>query len=445
MNACGQLAQNERSGTIARPAATESDRTPILKRRKARSVLDDKSRLSALAETRLMDAAPAKSLDRYVHLLRRALNAPMAMICLVDDRRQFFANQSGLSGRWAEDRQSDLSESFCKHVVEDQDELVISDTSVHPRVRTNPAVKSMSIAAYVGVPIRSPDDMVLGSFCALDSEPRQWTDRELDLIRGIGEVVNQEIRMRRILSLARVSEDRMATQALSQEREIRILSQRMRYAQHDVRTPLAVLTSCIEALLHGIGIKPTTPPELPRMLRIMQRNVKHIVSITSQQTGYSVPAHSDAASVLSDVCEDLRRATKPSVRCVIEQEREFWVRVEYSDLRRCFENLVSNAMRFAETLVEASVAQEGSNVVMRVDDDGPGLPSDEAYEDVWLERVRLHAHTGQSGTGLGLAFVSSTISGAGGTVAAGPSPLLGGARFSICIPLAPPSKDRSTT
>jgi signal transduction histidine kinase len=80
-------------------------------------------------------------------------------------------------------------------------------------------------------------------------------------------------------------------------------------------------------------------------------------------------------------------------------------------------NLLENAARHATSLVEIEVRPEGSNAVLTVGDDGPGIA--EADRARVFERfVRLDAHRARSGggTGLGLAIVSEVVASHGGSV-----------------------------
>ncbi|MCX7203314.1 MAG: GAF domain-containing protein [Burkholderiales bacterium] len=141
--------------------------------------LDDVSRLSALARSGLMDSQAELSFDRVSRLASRVLNAPVALLSLVDERRQFFKSSIGLTGQAASDRQTPLSHSFCQHVVTSGAPLVVDDALQHPLVRTNQAINDLNVKAYIGVPVTDPDGFVLGSFCVIDGHARSWSESDL--------------------------------------------------------------------------------------------------------------------------------------------------------------------------------------------------------------------------------------------------------------------------
>ena len=61
-------------------------------------------RLAALDAARLMDSPPEPEFDTITRLVRRTLGVDVSLISLVDDRRQFFKSQCGLSGDAADAR-----------------------------------------------------------------------------------------------------------------------------------------------------------------------------------------------------------------------------------------------------------------------------------------------------------------------------------------------------
>lgn len=156
--------------------------------------INDPERLRALAATELMDSAPEESYDRLTRLVARALNVPVALISLVDDNRQFFKSQIGLSEPWAEQRQTPLSHSFCKHTIATQAPLVINDAHQHPDFQNNPAIEELGVTAYAGVPITTQDGHVLGSLCAIDNEPHEWTPEQIELLELLSSFISEEVR-----------------------------------------------------------------------------------------------------------------------------------------------------------------------------------------------------------------------------------------------------------
>ena len=168
--------------------------------------LFDPERLDALDATGLLDHLPIESLDRFTRIASAALGVPVSLVSLVDNHRQFFVSQVGLPAPWSDTRETPLSHSFCQHVVTSRAPLVVNDSRVHPVVRDNPSVWDLGVVAYAGMPITTRDGHVLGSFCAIDGQPRAWTGRDLAILQDLAAAVSEAVDLRRDLAQARRGE-----------------------------------------------------------------------------------------------------------------------------------------------------------------------------------------------------------------------------------------------
>ncbi len=154
--------------------------------------ISDQGRLRALAATGLLDAPVVAGLDRLAGLAARTLKVPGAYVTLVDEDRQLIAGTTDPAGQ----RQTPLSVSFCRHVVDADEAVVIQDARTDGRVMDNPVVTGGAVLAYVGHPLRSPDGAVLGSFCVIDIRPREWTADELASVADFAAAAESEIALR---------------------------------------------------------------------------------------------------------------------------------------------------------------------------------------------------------------------------------------------------------
>jgi PAS domain S-box-containing protein len=121
----------------------------------------------------------------------------------VDADRQFFKSCVGLPPPWADARQTPLSHSFCQHVVLSGQPLLIEDSRLDPRVMGNPAITDLGVIAYAGIPLMTADGQSLGSFCAIDHEPRVWTAEEVETLGDLAASAITEIELRLAAAEAR--------------------------------------------------------------------------------------------------------------------------------------------------------------------------------------------------------------------------------------------------
>jgi signal transduction histidine kinase len=163
----------------------------------AADALRDAARLRALRETGLLDTPSEEVFDRLTRLVCRLLGAPVALVSLVDSDRQFFKSMVGLPQPWALRRETPLSHSFCQHVVTSGAPLLVQDARLHPVLSRNRAVPELGVVAYLGMPLTTAEDQVLGSLCAIDTQRRDWTAADASALRDLAALAMGEISVRR--------------------------------------------------------------------------------------------------------------------------------------------------------------------------------------------------------------------------------------------------------
>jgi hypothetical protein len=161
-----------------------------------RTALEDPARLAALERLDLLDAKADAGFDRYTALAARMLDAPVALVSLVDSDHQIFASQRGLNEPWATRGETPLSHSFCQHAVTSGAPLVVSDAREHPLVRDNLAIHDLEVIAYAGAPIFTREGLALGTLCVIDHQPRHWTRDQVEMLTDLAGAVASEIELR---------------------------------------------------------------------------------------------------------------------------------------------------------------------------------------------------------------------------------------------------------
>jgi PAS domain S-box-containing protein len=169
------------------------DASPI-----ASPAVRSRARLDALESTVLLDTDTEEDFDQLTRLAARLTAAPIALISLVDDHRQFFKSGVGLGDPMAV-RETPLTHSLCQHVVTTRSSLVIEDARVHPLAAGNLAVCEMGVTAYAGIPLISTGNHAIGALCAVDTAARPWTDDQLMALRQLAKMVVRQIELRTMI------------------------------------------------------------------------------------------------------------------------------------------------------------------------------------------------------------------------------------------------------
>ncbi|GGB75695.1 hypothetical protein GCM10008019_34900 [Deinococcus soli (ex Cha et al. 2016)] len=126
----------------------------------------------------------------------------MALFSLIDRDSQWFKARSGT----VQDGSS-RTDSICTLVVEQVGPLVIPDTHLEPRVARRATVTGpMSVRAYAGVPVVTPDGYALGTLCVIDHRPRPFTPEQIEALTQLAEVLGGELERRAVqVQLKRLS------------------------------------------------------------------------------------------------------------------------------------------------------------------------------------------------------------------------------------------------
>lgn len=152
-------------------------------------------RIGAIRKSGLLDRDGREQFDLLTEHVRVALDVPVAIISIVDEERQVFAGHCGLPAPWDALGETPMTHSFCQYVVERAAPLIVSDANVHELVSRNHAIADLGVIAYLGVPIALASGELVGALAAIDTVPREWTDRELRTLQTLAAIVEREINL----------------------------------------------------------------------------------------------------------------------------------------------------------------------------------------------------------------------------------------------------------
>nr|SBO97257.1 probable two-component sensor kinase [Nonomuraea gerenzanensis] len=230
---------------------------------------------------------------------------------------------------------------------------------------------------------------------------------------------------------------RLATTAnhtLSQlEGAVEQLRQFASTTSHELRTPIAGLrTQLEEALLYPEDVD---PQQALRSALATAGRLEAIVNdlLLLARLRAADPSPPERIDLGELVAAEVR-AQGGSVPARVHAPRGLEIRGSRMQLIRVLDNLLTNAQRHAESLVEVSVEPADDGVAVTVADDGPGIPP--AHRERVFERfVRLDEgrRRDPGGSGLGLAISRDIAHSHHGTLTAEDSPR--GARFVLWLPL----------
>ncbi len=141
--------------------------------------VDEASRISSLVKLAVLDTPPEERFDRITRLAQRMFDVPIALISLVDKKRQWFKSKQGLGA----------GETCTLPVTLNPENRImeVPDASMDQRFHDNPLViGDPYICFYAGFVLQSHDDHNLGTLCIIDSKPRHLSDDNRKMLFDFG-------------------------------------------------------------------------------------------------------------------------------------------------------------------------------------------------------------------------------------------------------------------
>lgn len=165
---------------------------------------DESQRLLAVKSYQLLDTLPEEAFDEIARLAAAVCQTPIALISLIDERRQWFKSKVGL-----EIGEASRNFSFCVHAMaKGKEPFIIPDTRLDERFRDNPLVKgSLSIAFYAGIPLLDKAGHAIGSLCVLDHKGRELNQQQIESLKVLARMALEKMEAHKERFVVRQKED----------------------------------------------------------------------------------------------------------------------------------------------------------------------------------------------------------------------------------------------
>lgn len=213
---------------------------------------------------------------------------------------------------------------------------------------------------------------------------------------------------------------------------------------HDLRTPLTAIGGYAEALKDGAITDPArTGVVIANHADRLERLVGDLLDLArldANQFRLHLQSVDAGVAVGRTVAGLVPQAERHGLALRFHNHGPTIVRADPDRLAQTVANLVDNGLKFASSAVDVSVSPSGSDAVVTVDDDGPGIVDDDLphiFDRLYVSRSQ--PARAENPSGMGLAIVRELVTAMGGSVSAGSGPA-GGTRMTVRLPLETPQQ-----
>ena len=436
---------------------------------------DEAARLLALDALHVLDTPADPVLDGLVRSAAMLIGCPIALVSLVNARRQWFKARVGL-----ETTETPRDVAFCAHTILHDRVFEVPDATLDPRFADNPLVTGAPhVRFYAGVPLDVGGHRI-GTLCVIDRQARalDTAQRELliDLARAVEHCLasrHEHEQLQQLLLAARAdaAERRRMSDELDRHRhhledlvaqrteELALAKRAAESANeaksaflatmsHEIRTPMNGVIGSVEVL----SLSDLTPDQASLTETISEsafallRIIDDILDFSKIEAGH-LEIESEPVALLpliEGVCDGLLQvASQRGVRLqvFVDPRLPHTIRGDAGRLRQILNNLLGNAIKFSAGLERRGQvrlradADPAGRLRLQVEDNGIGMAA-EVQARIFEPFVQAEDSTTRryGGTGLGLSICRRLVELLGGGIDVLSAPGEG-AKFTVTLPM----------
>jgi two-component sensor histidine kinase len=340
------------------------------------AIEQEEMRLALLRGYNILDTAPEEDFDSIAKLAAEICEAPIALVSLVEEDRQWFKTCIG-----TDLRETPIDQSICSHAVSLGDYLEIEDTTQDERTKDNHLVTGPEhIRFYAGALLQDDKRLPLGTLCVLDRRPRKLNDLQRKTLQVLGQQVMRQIELRSALG---------AAEMLRKE------------VDHRVKNSLQSLEAMIR-----IQMRNEKSDEATRALGAVQRRLAMVSQLHEALYLADAGAVVDIAAFLEKVLRSATMQMPVGIRVLNEVEPCSLNSREANAIGMILAEALTNSSKYAFADAKQGTftvrgRKEGGDYVLILQDDGSGMQTAEGQI---------------AGTGMGTLIMQAAAQQLGGSI-----------------------------
>lgn len=387
---------------------------------------NDAERLNKLYTYEILDTPAEMTFEKIAALAAMIFNSPVAQINFVDKDRVFFkSNISELNVR-----EIKRVDSFCSRAILSDEVTHYCDTLEIPFLVDNKFVIENGVRFYAGAPLRTKGGLRIGTVCVLDTQPRDISKEQEQMLQFLSGIIMDELEMRKTARTA-----------------VRVQTDLINRVVHDLKNPNTTIKLSAELIKLKSGDATIVTSLAGRIVSASESvltNLNNLLDLSQAEDGRL--ALTIGPINLHEVLQTLKSdfaliAANKGQSIEIEHVEKVDVAADAARFPEVLENLLSNALKFSPTgsTVKILTSVKDNCAIIEVQDEGPGLTAVD-MDKLFTKFAQLSAvPTGKEhSNGLGLFLVKTLIELHNGTAWATSHGKGKGASFFVSLPIYTP-------
>ncbi|MGI4729130.1 MAG: GAF domain-containing sensor histidine kinase [Janthinobacterium lividum] len=375
--------------------------------------INEAERLNALHSYAVLDTLSENNFDDITRLASQICETPIALISLVDDKRQWFKSYHGLKIR-----ETNKDYSFCAHaILNPQEVMVVPNTLQDERFKNNPlTVGHPHVAFYVGVPLVNNEGYPLGTLCVIDNQPKTLSDDKIYALKVLAKQVVNQLELRK-------KTNELDQSIFELQKSHQYLERFALMASHDLKTPLTSIM--LSAQLLKQKYSELVDDKANHFLDTINHSSKKLLGFLNNMLDYSksntvLTKRKDRIYVNDLLLHILKLLQIPENVQVKIPEQAVYVQTSLIALEQIFINLLHHAAKNSDKnsiAIWIDFCEESLFYHFKISDNSKGIEA-KALKNMFapLDFTKAKNKSADSETKIGLSTVKNLVESLGGAI-----------------------------
>lgn len=374
---------------------------------------NEEERLLALQSYNILDTAEEEDFDELTTLASAICQTPIALISLVDDKRQWFKSHPGIP-----QTETPKELSFCAHaIVAADDIMVVNDARKDERFADNPLVTGdTKVIFYAGVPLVNEDGFALGSLCVIDHEHKELNDVQVNALKIIAKQVINKLELRKkAIKLEKINQDL---------RDANVFIQKFAsMAAHDIKNPLTSISLTSQAL--KVRMQKLQDEGCERLIDLNITATQRLMVLLDEMLAYSkspslLLTKKQEVSLNTLLNQVISMIAVPDGFTINIPDESPTLNLTVVAFEQIFGNLINNAIRYNDKengQINIRFTHDDDYYRFEVEDNGIGIAK-QYHEKIFSNNftLKITDRYNQKGSGIGLSTVKELVKALNGSI-----------------------------